>query len=57
MKMYVFNGTVNASNTGKSHVIVSSKKVLEVEFLSCPIKNKDIVKLFGIYIYNNLNFD
>ena len=57
MKMYVFNGTVNASNAGKNHEIVSSKKVLEVEFLSCPIKNKDIVKFFGIHICNNLNFD
>ena len=57
IKKYVFNGTVNASNAGKSHVTVSLKKVLEVQFLSCPIKNKDIVKLFGIHIYNNLNFD
>ena len=44
-------------NAGKIHMIASSKKVLKVNFLSYPIKNEGIEKIFGIHINNNLNFN
>ena len=45
------------SNIEKSHQIVSSKQNLEMEVLSCSIRNEDSVKLLQIHISNNLNFD
>ena len=45
------------SNAEKSHLIVSTKKNLEIQFSSCSIKNEDSVKLLGICLNNDLNFD
>ena len=45
------------SNPEKSHLIVSTKKNLEFQVSSCPIRNEDRVKLLEIHINNNLNFD
>ena len=39
-----------------SHLIVSTKKNLEIQVPSCSIRNEDHVKLFGIH-FNKLNFD
>ena len=44
-------------NSEKSHLIVSSKDNLEIQVSSCSIRNEDSVKLLGININNNLNFD
>ena len=45
------------SNTEKSHLILSTKKNLEIQVSSCSIKNEDRVKLLGIHLNNDLNFD
>ena len=45
------------SNAEKSNLIASSKENLEIQVSSCSIRNEDIVKLLGIHINNNLNFD
>ena len=45
------------SNAEKSHLIVSTKKDLETQVSSCSIKNEDSVKLLGIHLNNDLNFD
>ena len=45
------------SNAEKSHIIVSSKENLEIQVSNCYIRNEDSVKLLGIPINNNLNFD
>ena len=45
------------SNAEKSHLIVSTKKNLEIQVASCSIKNEDSVKLLGIHLNNDLNFD
>ena len=41
----------------ESHLIVSSKKNLEVQVPSCSLKNEDSVKLLVIHVNKNLNFD
>ena len=38
------------SNTEKSHLIVSSKENLEIQFFTFSIRNEDSVKLWGIHI-------
>ena len=45
------------SNAEKSHIIVSSKENLEIQVSNCYIRNEDSVKLLGIPVNNNLNFD
>ena len=45
------------SNAEMSHLIVSPKENLEIQVSSCSIRNEDSVKLLGIQINNNLNFD
>ena len=45
------------SNAEKSHLIVSTKKNLEIQVSSCSIRNEDSVKLLGIHLNNDLNFD
>ena len=45
------------SNAEKSNLIVSTKKDLEIQVSRCSIKNEDSVKLLGIYLNNDLNFD
>ena len=45
------------SNAEKSHLIVSTKKNLEIQVSSCSIRNEDNAKLLGIHFNNNLNFD
>ena len=45
------------SNARKSHLIVSTKKNLEIHVSSCSIRNEDNVKLLGIHFNNNLNFN
>ena len=45
------------SNVEKSHLIVSTKKNLEIQVSSCSIRNEDSVKLLGIHLNNDLNFD
>ena len=37
--------------------MVSTKENLEIKHSSCSIRNEDSVKLLGIQINNNLNFD
>ena len=49
------NGLI--SNVEKSHLIVSTKKNLEIQVSSCSIKNENSVKLLGIHLNNDLNFD
>ena len=45
------------SNAEKSHLIVSTKNNLEIQVSSCSIKHEDSVKLLGIHLHNDLNFD
>ena len=45
------------SNAEKSHLIVSTKKNLEIQVSSCSIKNEGSAKLLGIHLNNDLNFD
>ena len=45
------------SNAEKSHLLVSTKKNLEIQVSSCSIRNEDSVKLLGIHLNNDLNFD
>ena len=45
------------SNAEKSHLIVSTKKNLEIQVSSCSIRNEESVKLLGIHRNNDLNFD
>ena len=45
------------SNAEKIHLILSAKKNLEIKGSSYSIRNEDTVKLLGIHIDNNLNFD
>ena len=45
------------SNAEKGHLIVSPKKSLEIQVSSCSIRNEDSVKLLGIHLNNDLNFD
>ena len=45
------------SNVEKSHLIVSTKKNLEIQVSSCSIRNEDGVKLLGIHLNNDLSFD
>ena len=45
------------SNAKKCHQIMSSKGNFETQVLSCSIRKEDSVKLFGIHINNNSNFD
>ena len=45
------------SNAEKSHLIVSTKKNLEIQVSSCSIRNEDSVKLLRIHFNNDLNFD
>ena len=45
------------SNAEKSHLIVSTKKNLEIQVSSCSIRNEDSVKLLVIHLNNDLNFD
>ena len=45
------------SNAEKSHLIVSTKKNVEIQVSYCPKKNEDSVKLLGIHLNNDLNFD
>ena len=45
------------SNAEKSHLIVSTKKNLEIQVSRCSIRNEDSVKLLGIHLNNDLNFD
>ena len=45
------------SNAEKSNLIVSPKEKLEIQFSSCSLRNEGSVKLLGIHIDNNLNFD
>ena len=52
-----FHNNISISNNEKSHLIVSSKENLGIKALSCSIGNKDSIKLLGIHINNNLNFD
>ena len=44
------------SNAEKSHLIVSTKKNLEIQVSSCSIGNEGY-PLLGIHLNNNLNFD
>ena len=44
-------------NAEKSHLIVNSKENLESEVSSYSIRNEHSVKIFGLHINNNLNFD
>ena len=43
------------SNARKSHLIVSTKKNLEIQVSSFSIRNEDSVKLLGIHLSNDLN--
>ena len=45
------------SNAEKIHLILSAKRNLEIKGSSYSIRNEDSVKLLGIHINNNLNFD
>ena len=45
------------SNAEMSHLIVSTKKNLEIQVSSCSIKNEDSVKFLGIHLNNDLNFE
>ena len=45
------------SKAEKSHLIVSTKKNVEIQVSYCPQKNEDSVKLLGIHLNNDLNFD
>ena len=45
------------TNAEKSRLIVSSKENLEIQVWSCSIRKQDSVKLLGIHINNNMNFD
>ena len=45
------------SNAEKSHLIVSTKKNLEIQVSSCSRRNEDSVKLLGIHLNNDLNLD
>ena len=45
------------SNAEKSHLIVGTKKNLEIQVSNCSIRNEDSVKLLGIHLTNDLNFD
>ena len=45
------------SNAEKIHLIVSTKKNLEIQVSSCSIRNENSVKLLGIHLNNDLNFD
>ena len=45
------------SNVEKSNLIVSTKKNLEIQVSSYSIKNENSVKLLGIHLNNDLNFD
>ena len=53
----MFHNNNLISNAGKSHLIMSSKENLDMQALSCSIKNEGNVKLVRIHINNNLNFD
>ena len=44
-------------NLHLDHLIVSTKKNLEIQVSSCSIKNEDSVKLLRIHLNNDLNFD
>ena len=45
------------SNAEKSNLMVSSKKNLEIQVSCCSIRNEDSVKLLGIHLNNDLNFN
>ena len=45
------------SNAEKCNLIASTKKNLEIQVSSCLIRNADSVKLLGIHLNNDLNFD
>ena len=45
------------SSAEKSNLIVSTKKNLESQVSSCYVRNEDSVKLLGIHLNNDLNFD
>ena len=45
------------SNAEKSHLIVSSKENLEIQVSGCSLRNEGSVKLLGVDINNNFNFD
>ena len=45
------------SNVEKSHLIVSTKKNLEIQVANCSIRNEGSIKLLGIHLNNDLNFD
>ena len=45
------------SNAEKSHLIVSTKKNLEIQVSSCSIRNEDSVKFLGVHLNNDLHFD
>ena len=45
------------SNAKKCHLIVSFKENLDIQVSSCFIRNEDNVKLLGMHINNNLNYD
>ena len=42
------------SNAEKSHLILSTKRDLEIQVSSCSIRNEDRVKLLGIHLNNDL---
>ena len=44
-------------NAEKCHLIMSTKRNLEIKVLSCSTRNEDSVKLLGIHLNNDLNFD
>ena len=44
-------------NAEKSHLIVSTKKNLEIQVSNCSLRYEGNVKLLGINFNNNLNFD
>ena len=45
------------SNAEKSHLIVSTKKNLEIQVSGCSIRNENSVKRLAIHLNNDLNFD
>ena len=51
-----FYNNNSVSNAEKSHLIVSTKKNLEIQVSSCSIRNEGSVKFLGIHLNNDLNF-
>ena len=45
------------SNAEKNHLIVSTKKNLEIQVSNFSIRNEDSIKFLGIHFNNDLNFD